>query len=50
MDPTSEDRGGNEQEEPRTLVIRAQDGEWIMGDDLILNVTGDETVIEIQEV
>lgn len=39
-----------EGEEPRTLVVRARDGDWIMGDDLVLVVTGEETVVEIQEV
>lgn len=40
----------DEGEKPRTLVIRAQDGDWLMGEDLVLTVTGDETVVEIQEV
>lgn len=40
-----------EAEEPvRTLVVRAKDGDWVMGEDLVLTVTGDETVVEIQEV
>lgn len=41
---------GDENPEPRTLVVRAQDGETIMGEDLVLPVTGDETVVQIQEV
>lgn len=38
-----------EEEEVRTLVIRAMDGDWIMGDDVVLPVTGDETVVDIQQ-
>lgn len=38
-----------EEEATRTLVVRAIDGEWIMGDDLVLTVTGDETIVEIQQ-
>lgn len=41
---------GDEDSEPRTLIVRAQDGETIMGEDLVLTVTGDETVVQIQEV
>lgn len=41
---------GDDDSEPRTLVVRAQDGETIMGEDLVLPVTGDETVVQIQEV
>eukprot|EP00953_Heterococcus_sp_UTEX-ZZ885_P010031 5866-Heterococcus_DN1.PRE.5 len=37
-------------EQERTLIVRAiQDG-WVMGDDLVLQVTGAETVIEVQEM
>lgn len=43
-----EDEG--EEKQKRTVVVRAQDGDWVMGDDIILHVTGDETIIEIQEV
>ncbi|CAN0079345.1 unnamed protein product, partial [Pylaiella littoralis] len=39
-----------EEEEVRTLVIRAMDGDWIMGDDVVLPVTGDETVVDIQQI
>ncbi|CAM9130600.1 unnamed protein product [Scytosiphon promiscuus] len=42
-------KGDEEGEDTRTLVVRAIDGEWIMGDDLILTVTGDETIVEIQQ-
>lgn len=48
--PDEEEEGEGEQEEPRTLVVRARDGDWIMGDDLVLVVTGEETIVEIQEV
>lgn len=41
---------GDEDSERRTLIVRAQDGETIMGEDLVLAVTGDETVVQIQEV
>lgn len=44
------EEGGDEDAEPRTLIVRAQDGETIMGEDLVLPVTGDETVVQIQEV
>lgn len=44
------DEEEEEGEEPRTLVVRARDGDWIMGDDIVLVVTGEETVVEIQEV
>lgn len=37
-------------EPPRTLVVRAKDGDWIMGDDLVLVVSGDETIVQILEV
>lgn len=50
METELEDEEKNEEEECRTLVVRAKDGDWIMGDDLVLPVTGDETVVEIQEV
>eukprot|EP00953_Heterococcus_sp_UTEX-ZZ885_P039775 20372-Heterococcus_DN1.PRE.4 len=37
-------------EQQRTLIVGAiQDG-WVMGDDLVLPVTGAETVIEVQEM
>lgn len=41
---------GEGEEEVRTLVVRAIDGDWTMGDDVVLPVTGDETVVEIQQV
>lgn len=41
---------GEGEEEVRTLVVRAIDGDWIMGEDVVLPVTGDETVVEIQQV
>lgn len=50
MGPDAKEESGDEDAEPRTLIVRAQDGETIMGEDLILSVTGDETVVEIQEV
>ncbi|CAN0054890.1 unnamed protein product [Ectocarpus sp. 4 AP-2014] len=49
--PTRDDDDDDEEEEEvRTLVVRAIDGEWVMGEDLILPVTGDETIVEIQQV
>lgn len=48
-DPTGDD-DEEEEEEVRTLVVRAIDGEWVMGEDLILPVTGDETIVEIRQV
>lgn len=51
--PTGDDEDKEEEEEEeevRTLVVRAIDGEWVMGEDLILRVTGDETIVEIQQV
>lgn len=50
MGPSMKEEDGDENPEPRTLVVRAQDGETIMGEDLVLPVTGDETVVQIQEV
>lgn len=41
---------GEGEEEARTLVVRAIDGDWIMGEDVVLPVTGDETIVEIQQV
>ena len=41
---------GESKEEVRTLVIRAIDGDWVMGEDIVLPVTGDETIVEIQQV
>lgn len=38
------------EEDIRTLVVRAKDGDWVMGEDLVLTVTGDESIIEIQKV
>lgn len=50
MGPDAKEESGGEDVESRTLIVRAQDGETMMGEDLILSVTGDETVVEIQEV
>lgn len=50
MPPAKENNDIEEEEEVRTLVIRARDGDWIMGEDLVLPVTGQETVVEILEV
>ncbi|CAM9260081.1 unnamed protein product [Hapterophycus canaliculatus] len=47
VDPKGD--GDEEGKNIRTLVVRAIDGEWIMGDDLILTVTGDETIVDIQQ-
>ena len=47
---TELDRDNGEEEKSRTLVVRAQDGDWIMGEDLVLPVSGKETVVEIEEV
>lgn len=52
--PNVNDNGGGkdedeEEEEVRTLVVRAMDGDWVMGDDVVLPVTGDETVVDIQQ-
>ena len=53
MQPSSpandSDGEGEEEEEVRTLVVRAIDGEWVMGEDLVLPVTGDETIVEVQQ-
>lgn len=46
--PTN-DENDDEEEEVRTLVVRAIDGEWVMGEDVILPVTGDETIVEVQQ-
>eukprot|EP00903_Cladosiphon_okamuranus_P014498 g13448.t1 len=40
---------GEGEEEIRTLVVRAMDGDWKMGEDVILPVSGDETIVEIQQ-
>lgn len=49
--PNLNDNGGQEEdeevEEIRTLVVRAIDGDWIMGDDIVFPVTGDETIVDI---
>lgn len=37
-------------EPPRTLVVRAKDDDWIMGEDLVLVVSGEETIVQILEV
>ncbi|CAM9655878.1 unnamed protein product, partial [Choristocarpus tenellus] len=41
-----------EDNKKRVLVIRARDAscDWVMGDDLILEVKGDETMIDVQEI
>lgn len=48
---TSNDSGkeGEGEEEVRTLVVRAMDGDWVMGDDVVLPVTGDETIVDIEQ-
>lgn len=47
--PSSADDGsdGEREEEVRTLVVRAIDGDWVMGEDVVLPVTGDETIVEV---
>lgn len=49
--PSSDDDGsdGEGEEEVRTLVVRAIDGDWIMGEDVVLPVSGDETIVEVQQ-
>jgi len=43
------DEDVEEEEEVRTLVVRAIDEEWVMGEDVVLPVTGDETIVEVQQ-
>lgn len=51
MESKSENnRSLNKVEKPGKLIVRAKDGDWIMGEDLIVPVTGEETILEIQEV
>lgn len=48
--PADDGDDGEDEEEVRTLVVRAIDGDWIMGEDVVLPVTGDETIVEVQQV